>query len=87
MDPMTAELLRQGLLGLVVCAESLVIVKLWSQLQKEHEARLQEMRETTKQLLDVTEKTNQAIERLHELAEHLTQQKNQFLTTGKRIPV
>ncbi len=75
MDPMTAELLRQGLLGLIVCAESLVIVKLWASLQNEHQARLQEMRETTKQLLGVTEKTNEALSKLHDLAELYTRER------------
>ncbi len=70
MDHLTAELLRQGLLGAIVCALALVVVHLWKSLQAEHAARLAEARETTKQLLAVTEKTHEALTKLHDLAEH-----------------
>ncbi len=69
------ELLRSGLLGVLCLAEGLVIVRLWRQLSDEHNARILEAKETTKQLLAVAEKVNEAITKLHEIGEWLEAKK------------
>lgn len=66
-----AELLRNGLLGVLCLAEGLVIVRLWKQLNDEHNARIAEAKETTRQLLAVTDKVNETIAKLHEIGEWL----------------
>lgn len=66
-----AELLKQGILGIVAVVEWGVIVLLFREYRKAQQARIQDAQATQQALLEVTEKLVEAINRLHEVAERL----------------
>ena len=87
MSEIAAELLRNGVLGLVVLVQGFVIARLWSDYRGEHSARIAEAKETTKQLLEVTEKVNQTVTQLHELGEWIQELRPKQMTGGMKRPV
>ena len=64
-----AEFLKVGLLGALCLAEALVIKALWKQVNELHAAWKADMKETTNQLLRVTEKVNETVEKVHDLGQ------------------
>ena len=73
-ESLVPELLKNGLLGLIVCALSLLLIHLWRELREEHRSRLSEAKETTAQLLKVHDKVGETVEKLHDLGEIFREQ-------------
>ncbi len=72
MSEIAAELLRNGVLGLVALVAMLAAIRLWKELRDEHSARILEAKETTKQLLAVTDKVHETVDQLHELSQTIS---------------
>ncbi len=64
-----ALLLEKGLLGLIVFVAGVVILYLAREVKSEHQARIADAKATTAQLLQVTEKVNETVSKLHDLGE------------------
>lgn len=71
-------LLSQGVLGVVCLLQTYAIVSLYRELNAAKLAHLKDAQENTTALLEVADRTNDALSKLHELAEGPTRQRTRY---------